>query len=73
MTSSLCVNMGDEDDKTGVACYDLNLGSISDIKTSLTENQNSYYFILDCNDNFIYHSQRGLISQRVSITQAEFS
>lgn len=74
MTISLCAKMGTNiSQPTGAVCSDINIQEIGDIPTTLSLTNGSYYYIVDTNGNFLYHSDRGFLKSQVSITQAEFS
>ena len=74
MGTSVCSKMGKNiAEPVGVACSDIDLTALSLIETTLLSEKSSYYFILDNGADFIYHSQRSVLKEPVSITQAEFS
>jgi len=74
MMSSLCATLGNTTETfRGVICSDINLSANNYVTTSLSLNDDVYFFIVDQNYQTIWHQQRQFVDNLYSVTQFEFS
>lgn len=54
---SPCIKIGIQKQHDGILCSDVFLENLSLVNTKLLNNKDNYYYILDTEGNYIYHSK----------------